>query len=174
MPAYLASSERSSIPSRSRAVLAMRRMPVGACLIIFGAHCGSENRIDAQAEFRIDRHEIGAVEIRDRFHKRKVKPVPSAPTLGTGVADRVAEQFGLGDLPTGILFGMIIASLATGYFLPGLDAALGFWRSLSSPAARRDLGERRFHEHRQPGVCGLIFGCVVKAFTAFLRRVKTL
>lgn len=88
----------------------------------------SENRIDAQAEFRIDRHEIGAVEIRDRFHKRKVKPVPSAPTLGTGAADRVAEQFGFGDLPTGILFGMIIASLAIGYFLPGLDAVLGFWR----------------------------------------------
>lgn len=128
MPAYLASSERSSILSRNQAVLAMRRMPAGACLIIFGAHCGSENRIDAQARFRIDQHEIGAVEIRDRFHKCKVKPVPSAPTLGTGAADRVAERFGFGYLSTGILFGMIMASLAIGHFLPGLDAALGFWR----------------------------------------------
>lgn len=47
--------------------------------------------------------------------------------LGTAAGDLVAEQFGLGYLATGILFGMIIAALALGYFLLGLDAILGFW-----------------------------------------------
>lgn len=47
--------------------------------------------------------------------------------LGTAAGDLVAEQFGLGYLATGILFGMIIASLTAGYFLMGLDAILGFW-----------------------------------------------
>ncbi len=47
--------------------------------------------------------------------------------LGTAAGDLVAEQFGLGYLATGILFGMIIASLAAGYVLMGLDAILGFW-----------------------------------------------
>lgn len=89
----------------------------------------SEDRIDAQALFRIDQHEIGAVEIsRPLFTSARPSPVPSVSVLGTAAGDRVAEQFGFGDLPTGILFGMIIASLAIGHFLPGLDAALGFWR----------------------------------------------
>jgi uncharacterized membrane-anchored protein len=47
--------------------------------------------------------------------------------LGTAVGDLVAEQFGIGYLGTGILFGMIIASYAVGYFFLGLDAILGFW-----------------------------------------------
>lgn len=47
--------------------------------------------------------------------------------LGTAAGDLVAEQFGLGYLATGILFGMIIVSLTAGYFLMGLDAILGFW-----------------------------------------------
>ena len=47
--------------------------------------------------------------------------------LGTAAGDLVAEQFGLGYLATGILFGMIIASLAVGYFALGLDPILGFW-----------------------------------------------
>ncbi|MEI6097825.1 MAG: hypothetical protein WCS20_05905 [Alphaproteobacteria bacterium] len=47
--------------------------------------------------------------------------------LGTATGDLVAEQFGLGYLATGILFGMIIASLAVGYFALGLDPILGFW-----------------------------------------------
>jgi len=47
--------------------------------------------------------------------------------LGTAAGDLVAEQFALGYLSTGILFGMIIASLAFGYFFLGLDPILGFW-----------------------------------------------
>ena len=47
--------------------------------------------------------------------------------LGTAAGDLVAEQFGLGYLSTGVLFGMIIASLACGYFFLGLDPILGFW-----------------------------------------------
>jgi uncharacterized membrane-anchored protein len=47
--------------------------------------------------------------------------------LGTAAGDLVAEQFGIGYLGTGILFGMIIASYAFGYFVLGLDAILGFW-----------------------------------------------
>lgn len=47
--------------------------------------------------------------------------------LGTAAGDLVAEAFRLGYLSTGILFGLIIASLAVGYFLLGLDPILGFW-----------------------------------------------
>ncbi len=47
--------------------------------------------------------------------------------LGTAAGDLVAEKFGLGYHATGILFGMIIASLTIGYFFLGLDAVLGFW-----------------------------------------------
>lgn len=47
--------------------------------------------------------------------------------LGTAAGDLVAEKFGLGYLSTGVLFGMIIASLSFGYLLLGLDPILGFW-----------------------------------------------
>ena len=47
--------------------------------------------------------------------------------LGTAAGDLVSEQFGLGYLPTGILFGMIIASLAFGYWKLGLDGLWAFW-----------------------------------------------
>lgn len=47
--------------------------------------------------------------------------------LGTAAGDLVAESFGLGYLATGILFGMIIASLGFGYAFLGLDPILGFW-----------------------------------------------
>ena len=47
--------------------------------------------------------------------------------LGTAAGDLVAEHFGLGYLSTGILFGLIIASLTCGYFFLGLDPILGFW-----------------------------------------------
>jgi uncharacterized membrane-anchored protein len=47
--------------------------------------------------------------------------------LGTAAGDLVAESFGLGYLATGVLFGMIIASLTLGYFFLGLDPILGFW-----------------------------------------------
>ena len=47
--------------------------------------------------------------------------------LGTAAGDLVAERFGLGYLSTGILFGLIIASLGSGYYALKLDAILGFW-----------------------------------------------
>lgn len=47
--------------------------------------------------------------------------------LGTAAGDLVAEQFALGYFSTGILFGLIIASLAIGYFFLGLDPIIGFW-----------------------------------------------
>ena len=46
---------------------------------------------------------------------------------GTAAGDLVAERFGLGYLSTGILFGLIIASLGFGYYALKLDAILGFW-----------------------------------------------
>jgi uncharacterized membrane-anchored protein len=47
--------------------------------------------------------------------------------LGTASGDLVAERFGIGYFGTGILFGMMIASYAIGYFFLGLDAILAFW-----------------------------------------------
>lgn len=47
--------------------------------------------------------------------------------LGTAAGDLVSEKFGLGYFNTGILFGMIIASLSFGYYFFELDPVLGFW-----------------------------------------------
>lgn len=47
--------------------------------------------------------------------------------LGTAAGDLVAEQFGLGYMATGVLFGMIIASITFGYYALRLDAILAFW-----------------------------------------------
>lgn len=47
--------------------------------------------------------------------------------LGTAAGDLVSEQFALGYLAAGILFGLIIASLSIGYFFLKLDPILGFW-----------------------------------------------
>ena len=47
--------------------------------------------------------------------------------LGTAGGDLVAEQFALGYLAAGILFGLIILSLTIGYFFLGLDEILAFW-----------------------------------------------
>lgn len=47
--------------------------------------------------------------------------------LGTASGDLIAEKFALGYMPTGILFGMIIASITFGYYALKLDAILAFW-----------------------------------------------
>lgn len=47
--------------------------------------------------------------------------------LGTAVGDLISEAFGVGFAGTGMLFGLIIASLALGYFALGLDGMWAFW-----------------------------------------------
>ena len=47
--------------------------------------------------------------------------------LGTAAGDLVAEHFALGYMATGILFGMIIASITFGYYALKLDGILAFW-----------------------------------------------
>jgi uncharacterized membrane-anchored protein len=79
--------------------------------------------------------------------------------LGTAAGDLVAEQFGLGYLATGILFGMIIASLAIGYVFLGLDAVLGFWLAY---IFTRPLGASFGDLLSQPGEYGgLGFGTII-------------
>lgn len=47
--------------------------------------------------------------------------------LGTAVGDLISEAFGVGFVATGILFGLIIASLTFGYFALHLDGLWAFW-----------------------------------------------
>ena len=47
--------------------------------------------------------------------------------LGTAAGDLVAEHFGLGYMATGILFGLIIASITFGYYALKLDGIWAFW-----------------------------------------------
>jgi uncharacterized membrane-anchored protein len=47
--------------------------------------------------------------------------------LGTAVGDLISEAFGVGFAGTGVLFGLIIASLALGYFALDLDGMWAFW-----------------------------------------------
>lgn len=48
-------------------------------------------------------------------------------SLGTAAGDLVAEQFALGYLTTGLLFGAIISAFAIGYYVLKLNAILMFW-----------------------------------------------
>jgi uncharacterized membrane-anchored protein len=86
--------------------------------------------------------------------------------LGTAAGDLVAEQFSLGYLATGILFGMIIASLACGFFFLHLDGILAFWLIyiLTRPlgASFGDL----LSQPRQYGGLGL--GTIVTSFLFLL------
>jgi uncharacterized membrane-anchored protein len=65
--------------------------------------------------------------MRQILHSIRPQKVHIYLTTDTAAGDLVAEQFGLGYMATGILFGMIIGSLSIGYFFLGLDAILGFW-----------------------------------------------
>ncbi len=47
--------------------------------------------------------------------------------LGTASGDLVAEKFALGYMATGILFGMIIASVTFGFYVLRLDGVWAFW-----------------------------------------------
>ncbi|MDB5561305.1 MAG: hypothetical protein JWN11_723 [Hyphomicrobiales bacterium] len=47
--------------------------------------------------------------------------------LGTAAGDLTAEQFGLGYLETGLIFGGVIALIAVCYFVFKIDAILAFW-----------------------------------------------
>lgn len=47
--------------------------------------------------------------------------------LGTAAGDLISEAFQVGFAGTGVLFGMIIASLALGYFALGLNGMWAFW-----------------------------------------------
>ncbi|WP_281969053.1 COG4705 family protein [Roseovarius nanhaiticus] len=47
--------------------------------------------------------------------------------LGTAAGDLVAEHFGLGYMATGVLFGLIIASITFGYYVLKLDGIWAFW-----------------------------------------------
>lgn len=79
--------------------------------------------------------------------------------LGTAAGDLVAEQFGLGYLATGVLFGMIIASLACGYFFLGLDPILGFWLAYNFT---RPLGASFGDLLSQPAEYGgMAFGTII-------------
>ncbi len=95
--------------------------------------------------------------------------------LGTAAGDLVAEHFELGYMATGILFGLIIASLAFGYFTLGLDPILGFWLAY---IFTRPLGASFGDLLSQPGDYGgmglgtvgtsAIFLVAIAALVAFL------
>lgn len=91
--------------------------------------------------------------------------------LGTAAGDLVAEEFGLGYLATGILFGMIILALAIGYFRLGLDAILGFWLAY---IFTRPLGASFGDLLSQPGdYGGLGFGTIITS-ALFLAAIVTI
>ncbi|MBZ9762764.1 hypothetical protein LB553_18025 [Mesorhizobium sp. CA8] len=48
-------------------------------------------------------------------------------SLGTAAGDLVAERFALGYLATGLIFGSLIAAIASAWFFLGLNAVLAFW-----------------------------------------------
>ncbi|MFN0114296.1 MAG: hypothetical protein ACKVPY_06430 [Paracoccaceae bacterium] len=91
--------------------------------------------------------------------------------LGTAAGDLIAERFGLGYFATGILFGMIIASLAIGYLLLGLDATLGFWLAY---IFTRPLGASFGDLLSQPGQYGgMGFGTIITS-ALFLAAIALL
>ena len=91
--------------------------------------------------------------------------------LGTAAGDLVAEKFALGYLATGVLFGMIIISLAIGYFFLGLDPILGFWLVY---ILTRPLGASFGDLMSQPAQYGgLGFGTIITS-AIFLAAIVTI
>jgi uncharacterized membrane-anchored protein len=91
--------------------------------------------------------------------------------LGTAAGDLVAEKLGLGYLSTGILFGLIIASLATGYAFLKLDPILGFWLAY---IFTRPLGASFGDLLSQPAdYGGLGFGTIATSAMFFVAIVVT-
>jgi uncharacterized membrane-anchored protein len=85
--------------------------------------------------------------------------------LGTAVGDLISESFGVGFAGTGVLFGLIISSLAFGYFALGLDGMWAFWLCY---IFTRPLGASFGDFLAQPGEFGgLGLGTIITSF-AFL------
>ena len=79
--------------------------------------------------------------------------------LGTAAGDLVAEHFALGYMATGILFGMIIASITLGYYVWRLDGIWAFWIAY---IFTRPLGASFGDLLSQPGdYGGLGFGTII-------------
>ncbi|MGO4908541.1 hypothetical protein ACEN2J_09445 [Pseudorhodobacter sp. W20_MBD10_FR17] len=79
--------------------------------------------------------------------------------LGTAAGDLVAEHFALGYMATGILFGMIIASITAGYYVLKLDGVWAFWIAY---IFTRPLGASFGDLLSQPGEYGgLGFGTII-------------
>ena len=79
--------------------------------------------------------------------------------LGTAAGDLVAEHFALGYMATGLLFGMIIASITLGYYVLKLDGIWAFWIAY---IFTRPLGASFGDLLSQPGdYGGLGFGTII-------------
>lgn len=95
--------------------------------------------------------------------------------LGTAAGDLVAEQFALGYLATGILFGMIILSLTLGYFFLGLNSILAFWLVyiLTRPLGA-SFGDLLSQPHQYGGlglgtvITSIVFLTVIAGVVAFM------
>ena len=95
--------------------------------------------------------------------------------LGTAAGDLVAEQFSLGYLATGILFAMVITSLALGYFFLGLNEISAFWLVyiLTRPLGA-SFGDLLSQPHRYGGfglgtiITSLVFLLVIAGIVAFM------
>ncbi|PZX12986.1 putative membrane-anchored protein [Palleronia aestuarii] len=93
------------------------------CTIGFTLALGATFTIWYAAERTLSIHEIKTTR-REAFYWLAIL---FTFALGTAAGDLVAEQFGLGYMATGILFGMIIASITAGYYLLRLDGIWAFW-----------------------------------------------
>ncbi|MFZ1339330.1 MAG: hypothetical protein WAS26_09800 [Paracoccaceae bacterium] len=87
----------------------------GALLVTFAVWFAAERSLSIHAIFTTRREGFYWLAILFTF------------ALGTAAGDLVAEHFALGYMATGVLFGMIIASIATGYLVLKLDGIWAFW-----------------------------------------------
>lgn len=92
-------------------------------------------------------------------------------SLGTAAGDLVAEEFGLGYLSTGLIFGAIIGLIALAYYALRMDGILAFWLAY---IFTRPLGASFGDLLSQPSEYGgLGFGTVVTSaiFLSFITVV---
>lgn len=91
--------------------------------------------------------------------------------LGTAAGDLTAEQFGIGYLQTGLIFGALIAAIAFCYFVFHLNAILAFWLAY---ILTRPLGASFGDWFSQdPGHGGLGLGTVATSYI-FLGAIAAL
>jgi uncharacterized membrane-anchored protein len=91
--------------------------------------------------------------------------------LGTAAGDLLSERIGLGYLVSGIIFSLVIAIVAAGYYMKKIDGITGFWLAyIFTRPVGASLGD---YFSQPPEYGGLGFGSVATSYIFFAAIIAT-